>query len=326
MPAEHPGPGKNQEVVAYWKRLGLFYMVLGVEAPDEEGLKLPRTRFDRDYYGTMGLQADATEDAIRRAYRRLAFEWHPDRNPGNPRAEERFKEISEAYAVLIDPGKRRSYDRARRVGAAGDFNPRREDVFRDLFADPRASAIFEELAREWERLGMRVDRHYFHQTLFGGRTVITGGVFVISPITPVLALFRLARAAIRGATRAPIDATSVRDASRPEVEGRGTHALPSPSSLVGALGSVGRWLLGRPSGTRAPAEGNDVTIPLLLTRLEAERGAQKRVMLNRGDDRDELLVTVPPGVQTGTRLRLRGQGRASADGRRGDAYLEIEIR
>ena len=129
----------------------------------------PRARFDKDYYGTLGLGQETSEEEVRRAYRRLALQWHPDRNAGDPRAAERFKEISEAYAVLVDPAKRREYDRARQMGAASGFRHTREDLFRDLFADPRASGIFEELARELGRMGMRVDSRHFQQTLFGGR-------------------------------------------------------------------------------------------------------------------------------------------------------------
>jgi curved DNA-binding protein CbpA len=272
---------------------------------------MARARFDRDYYGTMGLHPEATEDEIKRSYRRLALEWHPDRNPGNPHAEERFKEISEAYAVLIDPVKRRDYDRARHTGVTGDFNPRREDLFRDLFADPRASAIFEDLAREFERMGMRVNRQYFHQTLFRGRAVVTGGVFVISPLTPALALFRLARAAFSPRANAA-------------VERGAAGTLPRPPRAVGALGRLGRWLLGLPAST-VTSGATDVTIPLPLTRTEADGGVRKRVTLNRGDDIDELVVTVPAGIRSGTRLRLRGKGRATPGGGRGDAYLEVEI-
>src|SRR6266508_6998338 len=154
---------------------------------------MARQRADRSYYAALGLGPEATEEEIRRTYRRLALEWHPDRNPGNPRAEERFKEISEAYAVLMDPAKRGAYDRARGAGEPGGFGPSREDVFRDLFNDPRASAIFEELARELSRAGLRVDRRDFERTLFGGRVVVTGGVFVISPLTPIRMLWRVGR-------------------------------------------------------------------------------------------------------------------------------------
>jgi DnaJ-class molecular chaperone len=269
----------------------------------------PRDRFDKDYYRIMEVTPGATEDELRRAYRRLALQWHPDRNPGRPQAAERFKEISEAYAVLIDAGKRRQYDAARGTGSPGDFHHTQEDIFRDLFADPRASAIFEDLAREFARHGLRVDRHTFHQTLFGGRTVVRGGVIVITPFTPALALFRLARAALRG--------------SPPAVPERSR-----PSGVLGALVRAGRWLLGRPAAhaphTDAMAS-RDVTVPLRLSATEAARGGRKRVLLEHDDGRDEVLVTIPPGVRHGTRLRLRGKGRAGARGGRGDLFLAVEV-
>ena len=137
---------------------------------------MPRAGADKDYYAILGIRREATEEEIRKAYRRLALEWHPDRRPGDPRAADRFKEISEAYAVLIDPAKRREYDEVSRAGATGAFRHSQEDLLRDLFADPRASGIFEDLAREFERMGMRVDGRTFRQTLFGGRAVVVGGV------------------------------------------------------------------------------------------------------------------------------------------------------
>ncbi len=269
---------------------------------------MARQRADRSYYAALGLGPEATEEEIRRTYRRLALEWHPDRNPGNPRAEERFKEISEAYAVLMDPAKRGAYDRARGAGEPGGFGPSREDVFRDLFNDPRASAIFEELARELSRAGLRVDRRDFERTLFGGRVVVTGGVFVISPLTPIRMLWRVGRAALRGAAPSP----------------EPVPALPRDGGLLGCAFELGRRLLGLPTGVREGA-ARDVTFPLRLTASEAERGGRKRVTLRRAEGDDEILVTIPAGVREGTRLRLRGKGRALAGGARGDAYLVVEV-
>ena len=263
-----------------------------------------RGRFDRDYYETLGVAVDAGEDAIRHAYRQLALRWHPDRNSGNPAATERFKEISEAYAVLIDPAKRAEYDRVRQLGGVTDFGARREDLFRDLFADPRASAIFEELRREMERMGVRVQHRDFRETLFGGRTVVSGTIIVVSPLSAMTTLFRLGRAALRG--------------TRPL---RGPR--PPRPSLIGRVMSAGRWLLGSPADgvTRA----TDVVVPLRLGTAEAAQGVKKRVTLTVDDAHEEVLVTVPAGVRAGTRLRLKGKGRAREDGRRGDAYLAVEI-
>jgi curved DNA-binding protein len=267
---------------------------------------MPRRGAVPDYYATLGLGPEATEEEVRRTYRRLALQTHPDRNPGDARAAERFKEISEAYAVLMDPAKRRAYDRARGAGEPSGFGASREDVFRDLFNDPRASAVFEELARELARAGLRVDRRDFERTLFGGRVVVSGGVFVLSPLAPVQMLWRLSRA-LKGASR-PAPAP----------------ALPRPSGLLDRALALGRRLLGRPDGAPAVAAG-DVTFPLSLTAREAAQGGSKRVMLQRADGRDDVLVTIPPGVHRGTRLRLRGKGRPRPDGGRGDAYLVVDV-
>jgi curved DNA-binding protein CbpA len=299
----------------------------------------PRPRHDRDYYALLGVSPEATADEIRRAYRRLALEWHPDRNPGNPAAGERFKEISEAYAVLVDAVRRREYDGARRAGVPYAARSSREDLFRDLFADPFASGVFEELAREFERRGLRVDRHYFRRTLFGGRAVVTGGIFVITPLTPVLALLRAAQ---RGLRRAPAAAGS-----------RG----PLPPGPMAALGGLARWLVGAPvrsgaetrlaspagglrgdlmrlvgwalgKGDRGPAGPgpDDIVLPIRLTSAEARQGVRRPITLERGGPREEIAVRIPAGVRPGTWLRLRGKGRVRAGGGPpGDAYLVVEI-
>lgn len=269
---------------------------------------MARQRFDRDYYATLGLAPQASDDEIRRAYRRLALQWHPDRNAGDRAAEERFKEISEAYAVLIDPAKRRAYDAARRTGATRDFGHSREDLFRDLFADPRASAIFEELAREFERLGLHVQRRDFHETLFGGRAVFTGRVVVVTPFTPVRLLFGLARAVLRG--------------PRPPAAVHARAESAAPRGLVGHLLGAGRRLLGLAGSARGDA---DVVVALPLTAAEAAAGGRRRVTLARDGRREDLVVTVPRGVRAGTRLRLRGKGRGGPAGPAGDAYLVVKI-
>lgn len=93
----------------------------------------------RDYYAVLGVSRNATQEEIKKAYRRLAIQYHPDRNPGNKEAEEKFKEIAEAYAVLSDPEKRRIYDSYGEEGLKGrgyHFDP--DDIFSqfmDIFGD-----------------------------------------------------------------------------------------------------------------------------------------------------------------------------------------------
>jgi molecular chaperone DnaJ len=102
----------------------------------------------RDYYEVLGVNRDADEEAVKKAYRKLAMKWHPDRNPDNPKAEEHFKEAKEAYEVLTDAQKRAAYDRFGHAGVDagaagpgagfGSFAEAFGDIFGDIFGAGRA--------------------------------------------------------------------------------------------------------------------------------------------------------------------------------------------
>src|SRR5688572_33051685 len=108
----------------------------------------------RDYYEVLGVNRDASEEDIKKAYRRHAMKWHPDRNPDNPKAEEHFKEAKEAYEVLADAGKRAAYDQfghagvdpqaAAGAGNMGGFGDIFSDIFSDIFGSGRGgrSTVF----------------------------------------------------------------------------------------------------------------------------------------------------------------------------------------
>src|SRR6187431_3559882 len=99
----------------------------------------------RDYYDVLGVNRDSSEDEIKKAYRKLAMKWHPDRNPDNPKAEEHFKEAKEAYEVLTDAQKRPAYDQFGHAGVDpsaaagagfegfGNFGDIFDTVFGDIF-------------------------------------------------------------------------------------------------------------------------------------------------------------------------------------------------
>ncbi len=109
---------------------------------------------NKDYYAVLGVARGATEDEIKKTYRKLAMQYHPDRNKGDKKAEEKFKEISEAYAVLSDKQKREQFDQ---FGAAG-FRQRysQEDIFRGAdFGDAFS--------------GTGIDPNDIFSALFGGR-------------------------------------------------------------------------------------------------------------------------------------------------------------
>ena len=88
---------------------------------------------DRDYYEVLGLDRGASAEDLKKAYRKLALQFHPDKNPGDHEAEERFKEAAEAYAVLSDPDKRARYDRFGRQGLGGQ--PGFQGFDQEIFAD-----------------------------------------------------------------------------------------------------------------------------------------------------------------------------------------------
>ena len=98
------------------------------------------TNAKRDYYEVLGVTRTVTEVELKSAYRKLALQYHPDRNPNNPDAEEKFKEVSEAYAVLADSDKRAAYDRFGHAGLGGaaqgaGFDPTVFQDFSDIFGE-----------------------------------------------------------------------------------------------------------------------------------------------------------------------------------------------
>ncbi|MFQ5896077.1 MAG: DnaJ domain-containing protein [Nitrospinota bacterium] len=252
----------------------------------------------KDYYEVLGLPEGASQEEVKRAYRRLALLHHPDRNPGDPEAAERFKGISEASGVLLDPQRRARYDAMRRAARWGEpadatpFDP--AEVLQDLFRSP----FFGELFREFGREGLRADRRYFRQLFFGGPGLFVGGFFFgwFGP---------LPRAGWGG----------VEERGKPPLEAR-------------PRGSLRRWarrLL--PAGDQKSPQPReqDVEYVLPIGPEEARRGAVHAMLLLPEGHRERVSVHVPPGVRSGTRLRLRGKGRRGPGGGSGDLYLRIRV-
>jgi DnaJ-class molecular chaperone len=265
--------------------------------------------FTKDYYQILDISRTASDEEIKKAYRRLALQCHPDRNPGDSHAEEKFIEISEAYGVLIDPEKRRRYDQIRDYGFAQgaggrDFSYTQEDIFRDVFSNPFARDVFQDLTHEFSRYGLRFGNQFFNQIFFGGKGVVFGGVFFFGP---------------GGFTRTSYDNIFNTDI----VTSIGNSA--QKGSLIGKTSRrVAMFLLNKFLSLPKIREEKDLYYRLTITPEEAETGAEKQIAVKRGGKLEKLLVKIPPGLIPGTYLRLKGKGKERGMGNhRGDLFLQI---
>jgi curved DNA-binding protein len=267
----------------------------------------------KEYYKILDLSPNASEEEVRKAYRRLALRHHPDRNPGDAAAEERFKEIAEAYGVLMDPAKRAAFDRlrttpsSRQQGTSG-FGYSQEEILRDLFRDPRFNQAFQDLFEEFQQAGFRFDQRFFDQAFFGGRGVF-GGVFVWGP-----------------GGRRPMR-VRVRPQPQPEI-GRQPDETGrrQPAGFLRQLGrTISGFLRGEPKALPAGSSRDlDLKFDLTVTSVAAREGTWVQIALPRETGPETLRVRIPPHTRSGTRLRLRGKGRQQ-NAAAGDLYLTIHL-
>lgn len=250
----------------------------------------------RDYYEVLGVSRSANAEDIKKAYRRLALKHHPDRNPGNKAAEEQFKEASEAYQVLSDPDRRSQYDRfghaAFEQGAGfGGFDFRAtgfEDLFSDIFGDFFGAGGRRGRPRARRGEDLRYDLEIsFEEAVFGAEKTIE-----------VPRLVACAKCAGLG----------TRDGTPRETCGTcgGAGQVRYQQGLFSIAKTCGQCR-GEGTITRDPCpacDGDGVT-----------RTQQK------------LSVRIPPGVDSDSRLKLRGEGGAGqSGGPAGDLYVVLLVR
>jgi len=254
-------------------------------------------RNTKDYYSILGVSEGASREEIKRAFRKLAMKYHPDKNLGNEQwAGEKFKEINEAYAVLGDEVKRQEYDRMRQAGFtgygaqyAGGRYYSQEQVFADAFTNPY---LFQELARMFQEAGLRFDERFVDNLFFGGRGFIFN--FTGQP--------------------------SGKDWSTATSEYR-------PPLLLRLFGKVIRFTLKRVLGVPElswRSKGEDLYHEIYLSQEEAASGVDKKIKYKRGKEKKKLIVKVPPGVTQGTKVRLRGMGLEGQTP--GDLFITVKIK
>jgi molecular chaperone DnaJ len=247
----------------------------------------------RDYYEVLGVNRDASEEDIKKAYRRMAMKYHPDRNPDNPKAEESFKEAKEAYEILSDAHKRAAYDQYGHAGVdqqagmgAGGFGGF-ADAFSDIFGD-----------------------------IFGGGRGGRGGVYRGADLRYNLEI-SLEEAARGTETRIRIPTMEECDTCRGTGAKPGTH--PVTCNTCGGAGQV-RLQQGFFSiqQTCPKCHGTGKVIP---EPCPACHGA------GRVKRHKTLSVKIPAGIDEGDRIRLAGEGEAGvAGGPPGDLYVQIHLK
>jgi len=273
----------------------------------------------RDYYETLEVSRQATDEQIRNAYRKLARKYHPDVNPGNKDAEENFKEINEAYSVLSDPQKRRQYDQLGQNWKAGaDFKPP-PDWGRNVRV-------------EFGDLGGIGDFSDFFESAFGGRRGAgTRGAGFATRGRDLEAQLQIPlEEAHRGTTRTATlrgpdgKQKSIRVNIPAGISDGELIHIPNEGAVgTGGAPSGGLFVTVRlePHPLFKPLDDANLEMNLPVAPWEAALGAGVRVPTLDGP----VDLIIPPNIQNGQRLRLRGQGAARRDSGRGDLYVRVQI-
>lgn len=245
----------------------------------------------KDYYEILNVSRNATEDELKKAYRKLALDFHPDRNPGNKNAEERFKEINEAYEVLGNPQKRMRYDRFGSVDDTGSFfdfgfNGNLDNVFNDIFSDFFGGERQGQRSRKGEDLLYRLEIE-FEEAIFG----------------------------VEKEVEIP------KEEKCPTCKGSRIEPghQPVTCSHCGGRGQVrqshGFFTINR-TCEYCGGEGYTIKNPCKSCRGRGQVKTKKKIKLK-----------IPAGVDSGARLKLRGEGmQGYADTHPGDLYVVLQVK
>src|SRR6202163_582038 len=254
----------------------------------------------RDYYEVLGVNRGAGEAELKKQYRKLAIQYHPDRNPGNKEAEDNFKLINEAYQVLSDPEKRAQYDRfghAAFQGAAGgpggfggfDFSQGFEEVFSDIFGDFFGTGRGRSRSRTRRGDDLRYDLEIEFEEAAAG-------------IEKVIKFQRLTQCEACNGSRARGGTSGARQCPNC----RGTGQVRTQQGFFSISTTCGQ----------CRGEGMIISDPCPKCQ------GQGRIRKN-----ESLSVKIPPGVDNGSRLKLRGEGEAGwGGGPQGDLYVVIHVK
>ena len=289
----------------------------------------------KDYYKILGVPKSASEKELKKAYRQLALKYHPDRNKGDKSAEEKFKDVSEAYAVLSDPEKRKQYDM---FGADG-FNRKysQEEIFRDF----DLGSIFREFGFGGGGRGQNIFTHIFGGS---GETQFRGG----SPFGPQYGEFHGRQQPRKGQDlvyELPITLEEAFTTSNKVISYQVGGQQNNVSVKVPAGIFTGKKLRLRGKGQPSPYGGpnGDLFIQIkvldhpLFKRDGDDLISKREIMFSEAAlgteievptiDKKTLRLKITPGTQNNAKFRLKGYGMPHMNGKgRGDTYVQVTIK
>jgi molecular chaperone DnaJ len=254
--------------------------------------------FEKDFYSVLGVDKNADSGEIKKRYRALARDLHPDKTKGDSLKEERFKAVSEAYEVLSDAKKRSEYDQVRsQINRGGSYKSQSPSDFAEMFGSGNSQDFF--------------------STLFGaGRHASRRGADLLGE---ALITFRESITGTKLDLQFDKDFISVRvppgvsDGSKIRIKGKGLPGDAGPGDLIISLQVKPHPLFAR--------NGANLTLTLPITFTEAALGCDIKVPTLSGDF---VTLRITPGTPTGRTLRVKGRG-ILIDGRAGDLLVTVEV-
>jgi DnaJ-class molecular chaperone len=251
---------------------------------------------EMDYYQILGLSKEATRQQIKAAYRKLAFEYHPDRAGGSEESADKMKRLNEAYAVLSNEKKRSEYDQLKNQFGSSAYDRFRQNYSEeDIFANTDVGQIFEEMARAFglrgfdeifkDFYGEEFKRFEFHRPgMHGGGFVFTG-----------------------------------------RFGGRQGSEAPQSKLLRSGLGKMTGYLFEKMTGQALPQTGKDSTDIIRLSPEQAREGGPYAYLQRKRDKK--LVIKIPPGIRDGQKIRLAGMGEPGKGGAPdGDLFIKVSIK
>ena len=286
-----------------------------------------------DPYRALGVAKEATDEEIKKAYRKLARETHPDLNPGDAAAEARFKEVSVAYEVLSDPQKRRNYDEFGEIALEAGFDAEAARAQREAFSSRFGTTGSGGYAGSFEFGGIDDFLRQFQGGPGGAHGGGMGGFQMRGADAEASMSLGFVDAALGGERKLTVARATaggqlleetitvrippgVTDGGRLRIPGKGGEGMGG-----GPAGDL--WISVRVEPHRVFRRlGRDLELDLPITLREAVEGAKVEVPTLDG----RVSLTVPPGTSGGRRLRMRGQGiPAGKQGEPGDLIARIQI-